>query len=177
MRLFIAFDVSSDAKRHLIDIQNEIKKLRPKISYPTEFHQTLKFLGEVEDSGVPKVIDALSKIKYRAFKINLHELGTFSSSRGISVVWVGLSPDLYVNELHDLIEDKLKDFGTADVKFSAHITLGRVKFVKNKKWFLNFLEHIKVEKISFEVNSFKLIRSTLTSEGPVYEVVKEFVLI
>ena len=54
-------------------------------------------------------------------------------------------------------------------RFYPHITLGRVKFVNDPETFVPALKEITVEPKQFEVKEFKLIKSTLTSEGPVYE--------
>ena len=56
-----------------------------------------------------------------------------------------------------------------DTRFHPHVTLARVKFVKDKQDFIKSLKEIKIEKKSFEITEFKLIKSTLTGEGPIYE--------
>ena len=61
-------------------------------------------------------------------------------------------------------------------RFLGHITLGRVKFVKDKKQFIEKLKSIKIEEKELKVDSFKLYKSTLTSQGPIYEVIEEYKL-
>jgi len=47
--------------------------------------------------------------------------------------------------------------------------MARVKNVKDKDIFLRELRDIRFEPIQFEINNFKLKKSTLTKQGPVYE--------
>ena len=63
-----------------------------------------------------------------------------------------------------------------DTRFHPHLTLARIKFVKDKQDFMDKLNKIPVKELEFSVKSFKLIKSTLTPEGPVYEDVAEFSL-
>ena len=51
----------------------------------------------------------------------------------------------------------------------SHLTIARVKSVKDKNMFLNEIEKIKFDKIRFKVKNFKLKQSILTRNGSVYE--------
>jgi len=62
----------------------------------------------------------------------------------------------------------------ADKRFHPHLTLARIRFLDDKNGFMKSLGNIVPPKESFVVNSFKLIRSTLSPEGPLYDVVKSF---
>jgi 2'-5' RNA ligase len=50
----------------------------------------------------------------------------------------------------------------------------RVKYLKNKNYFLGELKKIKLPLLKFRVDSFKLKKSTLTPEGPIYEILEEY---
>jgi 2'-5' RNA ligase len=76
-----------------------------------------------------------------------------------------------VKELAKSINEKLN---SQDKNFESHITLARVKFLKNKKEFIEKLKNIKVEAIEMTIDSFSLKKSTLTEKGPLYETIKEF---
>ncbi len=68
----------------------------------------------------------------------------------------------------------MKELFPKDKRFHSHATLARVKFIENKEKFKENIKKIRLEKKEFGVDCFKLIKSVLTGEGPVYEVVKEF---
>ena len=63
-----------------------------------------------------------------------------------------------------------------DQKFETHLTLGRIKSIKNKNEFFNVINNLKIEKTKFEIYGFKLMKSTLSKDGPTYEEIANFVL-
>ncbi|GAI74591.1 unnamed protein product, partial [marine sediment metagenome] len=68
------------------------------------------------------------------------------------------------------IENTLKEFNfKKDFKFHAHITLARVKYVDDKEKFIKNIKDLKVEEKTIEIKDFRLVKSTLTPKGPVYE--------
>ena len=116
----------------------------------------------------------MKKAKSDPFTAGLSNIGVFPDENYIRVVWLGLEPKRKIIELQQKIDNALAGIFPMDKRFHPHITLGRVKFVKDKKKFVEILKEIKVEKKSFEISDFKLIKSTLTPEGAVYEVLNEF---
>lgn len=169
MRLFVAIDIPSEVSDYLVEVQKKISKVRSKINYVKDFHITLKFLGEVEDADVGMIKEKLKAVKFDKFKLMLTEVGFFPEKGDIRVVWAGTNNFDKLNSLHCDVEKVLDDYD--EKEFKGHITLGRVKHIKNNKDFKQYLGTLKLGKLSFSVDSFKLYKSTLTSEGPVYEVV------
>jgi len=51
--------------------------------------------------------------------------------------------------------------------------LARVKFVEDKASFVEKVKSVKVPDVKFKVDTVKLIKSTLTKQGPVYETILE----
>ncbi|MBI2208339.1 RNA 2',3'-cyclic phosphodiesterase [Candidatus Woesearchaeota archaeon] len=176
MRLFIAFDVPDDVKEYMARIQGIIGDNLAEIRWvkKEQMHLTLKFLGEVQPNAADKIKDELRKIRFDSFTVYLNSIGVFPNENYIRVVWVGLEPEDKIIGLQRSIDENLKEFFKKEKDFKAHITLGRVKYVKNKEQFLSKLKGIKVEKKNFRVDKFKLMKSTLTMQGPLYEAVEEF---
>lgn len=175
MRLFIAFEVSEEVKNYLSELQKQL----PKDSYlnlAKEFHLTLKFLGDVDENKVDKIKAALTNVDFTKFTAKTSKLGIFPGEKLIRVVWVGLEPKETIVALQQEIENNLSDLFPKDTRFHPHLTLARVKSVKDKKTFIEQLNKIPTKEIEFSINSFKLIKSTLTPEKPVYEDVAEFAL-
>ena len=167
MRLFIAIDFE-ELKDYFAELQSQIPT-NAKLSLAKTFHLTLKFLGEVQQDKVDGIISSLKKIKFEPFSVSLDSIGVFSSESSIRVVWIGLKPEEKVIELQKKIDNSLKILFNEEKNFKAHITLARVRFVEDAKPFIEELKKIKVESKKVEVKEFKLMKSTLTAEGPVYE--------
>jgi len=167
MRVFVAVSVPKDVVEELRKAQKCLKDAKLKLV--KDFHLTLKFLGEVPESKVDDIKDALKQIRFKPFKAQLTEMGVFPNQDYIRVVWVGVSQDNFVS-LQKQVDTKLEKLGfRRDKRFHPHLTLARVRFVEDKESFRRTFREIKVEKKGFEVNDFKLIKSTLTTEGAIYE--------
>jgi len=172
MRLFIAIDFN-ELKDYFVELQSSLPK-NAELSLTKTFHLTLKFLGEVQPDKAESVINILKNVRFEHFSVSLDSVGIFPTERYIRVVWVGLKPDDIILELQKNIDDSLKRLFKEEKDFRAHITLARVKYLENKKAFAEQLKNIKVENKKIDIKQFKLIKSTLTTKGPVYEDLQVF---
>ena len=84
MRVFIAIDLSKECKAYLSSIMREIRGIfnnRGTFVPLENFHITLSFLGERDESEVNMIEDAMKEIAASPFSIFLTgELGHFSRS-------------------------------------------------------------------------------------------------
>ncbi|MCL6500508.1 MAG: RNA 2',3'-cyclic phosphodiesterase [Candidatus Pacearchaeota archaeon] len=177
MRCFLAVELPGELKKELARIQTLITEAKMKFVEQENLHLTLKFLGELSDFQVNKVKEALKQVNFEKFRANLGTIGVFPSPNFVRVIWVSLEPSEKVKELHNLIDTALeKEKFHGDKAFESHITLARVKFIKNKQEFIERLKEIKVEPIEFKVEKFVLMKSMLTEKGPIYKKVKEYTL-
>ena len=169
MRLFIAIDLK-ELKDYFKEIQDQIPRDIAKLKPVNTFHLTLKFLGEVPDEKTEEIKEALAKIKFSQFKLTLDQLGVFPTENYIRVVWIGLKGNSHLSKLQEDIEKVLDQFYfKKDYEFLPHLTLARVKFISNKPEFIQKLKQIKIERKEITINKFKLIKSELTRQGPIYE--------
>ncbi len=174
MRLFIAIDFN-ELKDYFCGLQGKVDKSLAKLKEVSAFHLTLKFLGEVPDDKVDLIKERLRGIKFKPFSLSLDKIGVFPNENYIRVVWVGVEPKEEVVELQSKTEDSLEEFGfKKDFKFHPHITLARVRFVSDKGKFVRNLKDIKVDDNKVEVKDFRLVKSVLKPEGPVYEDIEIF---
>ena len=164
MRTFIAIDVPEDISDKLKELQKRVENLAS-ITFPKIFHLTLKFLGEISEKQAEEIKNSLRKVKFRPFDLELTEIGSFPNERRINVLWVGVKPAGRVIELQQEIEKNLDGFAK-DLRFHPHLTIGRVKFVKDKEGIRRLLKS-KIEG-KFRAKNFKLIKSELMPEGPKY---------
>jgi|SRR3989344_1389935 len=175
MRLFIAIEIPKEIKDYLCGIQqgiaksNDSSKNKIRLVNKDNMHLTLKFLGEVQPDKVEILNKSLKEIAFKPFSVNLDSIRVFPSEDYIRVVWVGLKPEEQVLELQKNIDENLKKLFKKEKGFKPHLTIARVKYIEDKKQFVDKLKRIKVENKKIEVNNFKLVKSTLTPKGPVYE--------
>ena len=177
MRLFIAVEIPEDIKAALLSAQKKIAETEhtnARLTFVKDFHFTLKFLGDVDDDTIKKIKELLDDVSFDAFDITLDSTGVFPDENDIRVVWVGVEPHSQIIALQQKIEKSLIGLFPKDDRFHPHLTLARVKIVKNKKKFAEQLKNLKIEKKSFFIKGFSLIRSALTPNGPDYETVYSF---
>jgi len=176
MRLFIAITLPDEIKEYIKEIQKQIPLNDNKIKLVSyeQLHLTLKFLGEVSEKDIDEIKSSLSAVKVKSIKASLDNMGAFPSEKYIRVVLVGLKPKNKIMELQQSVDKSLLELFKPDKRFHPHVTIARVRFIQDKKAFIEKVKNIKVEEKEFLVDSFRLIKSTLTSEGPIYEEISSF---
>ncbi len=170
MRCFVAIDLPEDVKSELRRLQQQIRKSGDlKASFTKDFHITLKFLGELTPPKAEYVKKKLSSCSVKKITASLDDVGVFPSESYVRVVWAGVKPEDEILKLQKEVDAALQANFAKEKGFKAHITLARVKHSCDREKLIQMLKGLKVEKIKFEVNEFKLKRSILTPEGPVHE--------
>ena len=165
--MFIAMDFN-ELKDYFLELQKQLPR-NAKLSLTKSFHLTLKFLGEVQPEKVENIIESLKKIKFQHFTFFLNSIGIFPSENYIRVAWIGLQPEDKILGLQKQVDESLKKLFKKEKDFKAHITIARVKYPEDKKSFVENIKKIKVENKKIEIKDFRLVKSTLTLKGPVYE--------
>ncbi len=171
-RLFIGIPLPERVKEEILSISEKFKSsVNATFVKKNNYHITLKFLGNSEEK---KIINVLNKIRYEKFELRLQDLGVFPNKNFPRVLWVGVEDNKDCLRLHELINKALPQFPNKN-SFHPHVTIARIKFVKNKQFF----EHLLKEKIFFgkiNINSFILYESILNPKGAIYKKIKEFPL-
>ncbi len=168
MRLFIAFDVSEEVRKHILELQKQLTGA--KLTLAKNFHLTLKFLGEITPAQAEDIKKKLASVKFKPFTATLDSTGVFPEQGIPRVIWVGLEPHDIICKLQKQIDEALA--GPKEKDFQPHITLARVK--QADKQLAEQVKKLKVEPISFEVKEFKLIESKLSQKGPEYKTLAEY---
>lgn len=167
MRLFIAVDLE-ELKGYFVSLQSQIPKNEDaKLTFPKSFHLTLKFLGDVPDNKIEEIKNKLKEIKFGPFEIRIDRISFFTEPY-LRVIFLDvLSDEIYA--LQKQIDDALADSFKKEKEWKAHLTLARVKYVKDKNIYIEKIKKIKTEERAAKISSFKLIKSTLSRQGPIYE--------
>lgn len=168
-RAFIAIEFPSEVVKEVARVQELVGKVKftGKMTELENLHLTLKFLGELDSRDIEWAREKLKEIKFERMKLKPGKLGVFSIHGDPRIVWVKLEGK-GIYELQGKIDDALKEKFAVEERFMGHLTIARIKYVKDKKGFLERLNSIKVKPIEFECSEFKLKKSELEKMGPVY---------
>lgn len=171
MRLFVSVPVPSNVKEKVAMLRKELSADGITLVKPQNMHLTLKFLGEVEDKKLAFIEQSLRKIIFKPFSCRLRGVGVFPNESYIRVVWVGCESGGMLEALANDVVGALRDYGN-DERFTAHLTIARVKKKVDLKDFLK--KHKGDELGSFEVKEFHLMQSVLKPTGPEYSIIAKF---
>lgn len=176
MKIFVSVSLPTEIKNELYGVQKSISPALAKIKWVPKknLHLTLKFIGEVEN--IDKIHEKLSKIKFKSFNVKLdefemHPWGKHTKAGYAARLGVNIKPFDDIIKLQQEVDAELF---SGYQKFSPHITLGRLKMIKKKKEFLDFVKEIKIKPVEFKINSFKLMQSKLSKDGSKYIVLKKY---
>ena len=185
MRTFIAIDLPNDIKDVIAGLQERLKVPAADVKWvaPENVHLTLKFLGEIDEAKLDKVIKIIegSAGNTHGFQLRLSSLGAFPKINFPRVIWVGIDRgEKEAKEIAEELEEKIAKIGIPkeERSFSSHITIGRVRSAKNRDKLLKGLEAEAREfpnseaGLEFYVSKITLFKSTLSAQGPTYEALK-----
>jgi 2'-5' RNA ligase len=180
-RGFIAIEIDSFPK--IIELENEIKKSGAIVKFvePQNIHITLKFLGDTDENLIDKIVEMLTESvkNIKPFEIILKGAGVFPNQNYIKVMWIGIENTEQMGKIAYKIDEQVSELGyeREKRKFSAHLTIARVKSAKNKEKLIQIIEKYKeIEFGKIKVDSIKFKQSELTPKGPIYTTLKEIKL-
>ena len=184
MRTFIAIELPQEIKDRLAKLQTLLKKSGADVKWVAaqNIHLTLKFLGEIDEGESIKIAGIIEEIARgsKQFQISLSSLGAFPKIEFPRVIWIAIDKgNKETKKLAKELEEKIEKLGIPkeERSFSSHITIGRVRSLLNKDRLAKVLEesenYFGGENIEFGARKITLFKSTLSSSGPVYEVLKE----
>jgi len=130
IRAFIAVEFAAATVNR---ISAAIEQLKPRIVgirwvAPANYHLTLKFLGNIDESQIEIIGQALTDAlhPFQRFTINAKGLGVFPSVKRPRVLWVGLHGNQLIS-LAVKVASALAPLGfmLEERAFTPHLTIGR----------------------------------------------------
>lgn len=174
-RLFIAFDVPSEVKSAIQNVQRHLRDIRTAgVSWarPEGIHLTLKFLGDVARSEIALVADAVQKASEGVGPIQFEAtgFGGFPNLNRPKVLWLGLTSQGELERLVRQINAELAGIGfePEPKPFTAHLTIGRVKFIDPGSDLVSRLKSIPAPRAEWDTDRVQLMMSDLRPTGAVY---------
>ena len=175
IRAFIAIDIDPQVRENITRAIGQLRSRVLEVRWiaPANFHLTLKFLGDIEQTQIEAIGAALEERlrPFPRFTINAKGLGVFPDLRRPRIMWIGLAG----NELTTLaaqVELALLPLGFAPEKrnFTPHLTIGRWRQTdRPSKTLGQELESLKDYQFgASNVDEVILFQSVLKPEGAIY---------
>lgn len=131
MRCFIAIEFDETTKALLAKLQDSIRAagVNGNFTHPTNFHLTMKFLGEIDHRIVNRLEPFLTKVASdcKPFVLEPGNLGKFNKGNR-SIIWCGIEKN---DELYSLQRKLMQEMAAEFPEFpdesglSSHVTLVR----------------------------------------------------
>ncbi|MGE5390487.1 MAG: RNA 2',3'-cyclic phosphodiesterase [Deltaproteobacteria bacterium] len=184
MRLFAAIPVPDMIKDYAWEIKNKLHVGLYDIKWVEyeNYHLTLKFLGEVQDSEVQAIKDRLQMAAEASppFDLFFSGLGFFPHRNRPRVIWLGAKGEIAKADfLGERIDTYLQEIGfDEEKKRSFHLTLGRIRSEKNQSQLLQQVGRMNdiSPTMPVQINEFYLMESQLFSGGPKYIIQEKYEL-
>lgn len=178
MRCFIAVEIPEELRAkvfHEFEILKNSGTCFGNFTPKDNIHITLRFLGEITEEEIEKIKNKLSEIDFKSFVGKTKEIGFFPHEKHVKVIWLGIQAEELI-KLEKEISKKIPEHPSDYEKFEPHLTIARIKGVKNRDLFFKKIESFKKIHEEFPVDSFCLMKSEMTSQGPIYRKIHEFKL-
>jgi len=179
LRTFIAVEIGQQPRQlltsYLDGLRNHFSNgFRWAIS--TQYHLTIKFLGDTSTNKVEAIKDLLNSTcsNYSSFTLQLNKVGVFPNWRNPRTIWIGLEQSDTLYSLYKNIDSSLINVGvpTESRRFTPHLTLCRVKEYADPKLVCDLENQFQNNPIpylpSWSVNEVVYFSSKLLPTGPEY---------
>ena len=179
MRTFIAIELPDELRTAIKGLCSGISGHFPGVRWsdPRNIHLTLRFLGEIDPADLDPLAGALGEAaeSVEPFGLVLSKVGFFGSRRSPRVVWLGLEEQPQLIELARSLESSLQraGFGRADKPFRGHLTLARIRRpLRELPDWESINQGLPATWPEWKVTGVHIIKSTLTPQGPIYEILR-----
>lgn len=182
-RVFLAINLPDEIKEQIALLQQPFDLKGIKLVEKDNLHFSLAFLGHINDQQLELLKNPLSNliVQYSPLLIKCQGLGVFPDIERPQVIWMG-GQSRQLNNLGQQLRAELKraKLNYDEKKFSAHLTLGRVKFITEKNLSIIKQQLTRQDNNHFatiKVETVEIMESELTTHGPTYQVIASFKLL
>ena len=183
-RAFIAIDIDETVRQKLVAAQKGLAATGAQLNIvgAENVHVTMKFLGDVQESKMAAVADAIrAAVKgVQPFDMAVRGIGVFPGLKYISVIWAGVDDGREnVVAIQRNIDRELQKLGFPPERdFVPHLTLARVKSATARENLVAFIkENANAEFGVTRAEAVELKQSTLTPKGPIYSTLARIELV
>jgi 2'-5' RNA ligase len=173
-RVFVAIELPRAVRAKVIEHIEQLRRIVPdaRASWSREhnLHLTLKFLGNVPVSEIPKVSDAVARAvtAIKPFAITVAGCGVFPPKGRPNVLWLGVeNRTSELNGLYRQIEDECSKAGFAREQrtLHPHLTIARLRKHGDERHLTEVHEKLGFASETFSVSELVVFKSELLREG------------
>lgn len=174
VRCFVGFLIQGDAKERIKQVIKELEKFPMECKFVEEenLHLCFSFLGEVKDDQIKNICDGLDSVanNHPVFEVKIHGMKAIPNKNYIRVLALDVTDESgTLIRMAKHVQEKIG----GDAK-PPHLTLCRVKSIKNKEGIIGKIEELQNKEVTrFTVSAIQLIKSELSRTGPIYAAIHE----
>ena len=174
-RLFTALEIPPHIAQSLATMRGGLPGAR--WIDPENYHLTLRFIGDIDDSLAHEIAGVLGRVRRMAFELRIDALSSFGGRKPRAVV-ATVAPIAPLMELQSEHERLLQRLGLEPEgrKYTPHVTLARLRDSSSHQVadYLSARGHFR--SASFEVSRFVLYSSRASVGGGPYVVEADYPL-
>jgi RNA 2',3'-cyclic 3'-phosphodiesterase len=176
IRAFVAVSIPSEVRENLREVSRKLRSmgLVGSFSRVESIHLTLKFLGDIPESDLDRLAEAIktSVSGIEPFQVRVGGAGVFPGLSAPRVVWIGVEHDERLRLLQARVEASFEKLGFPPEgrPFRPHLTLARLKSRDNLENLVSYLRNEGKSESAGEVvvDAVHLYRSELRPDGARY---------
>ena len=168
-RLFTGLEIPADVAQSLSMLRGGLPGAR--WIDPENYHVTLRFIGDVDDSIAHEVASMLGRVRRHAFELRVDDLKSFGGRKPRAIV-ATLGPAQALIELQAEHERLMQRVGLEPEgrKFSPHVTLARLRESSSRQVADYLAVRAPFRSPPFPVSRFVLFSSRASIGGGPYVV-------
>jgi 2'-5' RNA ligase len=180
MRLFVALEVPAAVRENVASLLQTLRavSLQTRWVRPENLHVTLKFIGEVPQTKLAGIREALAGVRSeQSVTLDFRGLGFFPNEKRPRVFWAGIAASPNLRTLAADIDGATEKLGIPREQhpFSPHLTLARFEPPRlPEKLRAAIQENAERDFGSLHSGKFHLIESKLKPSGAEYTTVESF---
>ena len=166
-RIFTGLEIPADVAQSLATLRGGLPGAR--WIDPENYHLTLRFIGDVDDTLASEVAWMLGQVRRREFELRFESVSSFGGRRPRAVI-AALAPTRELMELQAEHERLMRRVGLEPEgrKYTPHITLARLRNSSSRQVADYLATRALIRSPPFKVSRFVLFSSRASVGGGPY---------
>ena len=182
IRTFVAVATSSTLQKRAANLIERLRCSDANVSWvkPDNLHLTIKFVGDVPNTEVSQVCQAVGNAvdSDGPFAVSYEGMGAFPNRERPKVIWIGVDQGSErLVQLHASVDNSLGDLGFLPERrpYQPHLTVGRLRRPVPSPQLGELMEQYEnFSAGTVEVKELLVMASFLGRGGPTYDVMARF---